>query len=99
MPTVPPFIQQIIGSVVRVVIVWLAAQFGAELSEDEIVKWTAQVLPIVLVVGWSIWQKYRGRQKLLMAAASPQVLSEKQVEGMVAAGLAPPVNTPKDQKP
>ena len=101
MPTVPPFIQQTLGVLVRAAVVWIAARFGAELSEDQAVQWTAQILPIVLVIGWSIYSKYVGRQKLMVALASPQVMTETQVEAKVSDPVVPTpsVNTLKTEVP
>jgi hypothetical protein len=96
---VNPFLQQIIGTIVRAAILWLAAKFGATLSEDELVKLTAQAVPIVAVVGWSLWQKYRGRQKLLTALATTGVRTEHEIEAAVSDGNAPAVTTAKDAVP
>ncbi len=86
-----PFFQQVIGVIVRTAIVWLAGKFGAQLSESEATRIAAQVAPVLAVMAWAIYQKYRGRLKLLTAAASPKVLTEHEVEAMVD---NPMVNTP-----
>lgn len=91
MPEIPPFIQQIIGAAVRMAVVWLAAKFGASISEDRAVEITAQVLPIVLMIGWSLYAKFHGRQKLLTALASTTVMTEHEVEAKVS---DPSVPTP-----
>ena len=94
-----PFVQQILGVIIRTSIVWLAGKFGAEISESEATKLAAQIVPIVVVVGWSIYQKYRGRLKLLTAAAAPFALTEHEVEAMVDDRLTsnPSVTTPKNE--
>ena len=94
-----PFLQQILGVLVRTAIVWLAATFGAELSHDQVTQVAAQATPIVAVLVWSIWQKYRGRQKLLTALAMPSAMTEHEVEAAVSAGDAPRVGTPKSEVP
>lgn len=101
MNMIPPFVQQIIGALVRAAVVWLAATFGAHISEDEAVKLTAQIAPVVAVLAWSLWQKYRGRQKLLTAAGSPKVMTESQVEALVKDPTVPTpsVLTPKTELP
>jgi hypothetical protein len=96
---IPPFVQQIIGVIVRVSIVWLAGKFGANLSDDEAVKYAAEIAPVLAVLAWSIYQKYRGRLKLLTAQVAPAGKTEQQIESMVNSGQAPPVNTPKDRVP
>lgn len=94
-----PFLQQILGVFVRAAIVWLAATFGAEVSEDQIVQWTAQIVPVLAVLAWSIYQKYTSRQKLLTAAATTGAKSEAEIDRIVSSGMAPSVLTPKDQVP
>lgn len=91
MPTVPPFIQQIVGALVRFAVIWLAAKFGAEISEDRAVEITAQVVPVVLMVGWSLYAKFHGQQKLLTALASTKAMTEHEVEAKVS---DPDVPTP-----
>jgi hypothetical protein len=105
MGSIPPFIQQIIGVLVRIIVVWLAgylqAKAGVTLSEDQIGQIVTYLVPVVLVLGWSLYQKHRGRVKLLVAAASPHVLTEHEVEAIVndPAKPNPSVNTPKDALP
>ncbi len=94
-----PFLQQVLGTMVRTAIVWLAAKFGATLSDDELVQLTAQIAPVVAVVSWSLWQKYRGRQKLLTALASPTPATEAQIENLIALGNPPSVTTQKCEVP
>ena len=50
-------------------------------------------------VGWSIYQKYHGRQKLLTAQVTPAGKTEREIEAIVNAGQAPPINTPKNEVP
>lgn len=98
---IPPFVQQIIGVVVRTLIVWIATKFGAKLSDDQLVQITAQVLPVVLVLTWSVWQKYHGRLKLLTALGSNKVMTEHEVETRVndPATPSPAINTAKSEVP
>jgi len=94
-----PFVQQIIGALVRTAIVWLAAKFGSTISEDKAVELTAQIAPVVIVIAWSIYQKYRGRLKLLTAQVTPAGKSEAQIDAIVDAGNAPSVMTGKHEVP
>lgn len=94
-----PFLQQVLGTIVRTVVVWLAGKVGAEVSDDQVTQITAQVVPVLLVLGWSLWQKYRNRQKLLTALGSSHRLTEHEVEAMVSAGEAPTITTPKTAVP
>jgi len=94
-----PFLRQILGTLVRAAILWLAAKFGADISDDEAVKLAGQIVPILIVVGWSVYQKYRGRLKLLAGLASSHRMTEHEVEAIVSAGDAPAVSTPKTVVP
>ena len=99
--TINPFLQQILGALVRTAIVWAATKFGAEISNDDAVKLAAQITPVIAVVAWSVGQKYHGRQKLLTALASPVVMTEHEVEAKVsdAQSPTPSVLTPKSEVP
>lgn len=100
---IPPFVQQIIGAVVRVLIVWIAAritaQGGPSFTDGQISHAVTEIVPLAAVLTWSIWQKYHGRIKLLTALSASIPMSEKQVENVAASGTNPPVNTPKNQIP
>jgi hypothetical protein len=105
MGAIPPFIQQIIGVLVRAVVVWLAGYLAANaditLSENQIGQVVTYLVPVVAVLAWSLYQKYRGRLKYLTAAASRHVMTEHEVEAIIndPAAPNPSVLTPKDQLP
>lgn len=100
----PPFIKQIVGALVRVFVVWaagyLAAKTGVSLTEDQIGQIVTWLVPVVVVVGWSLRAKFLDRLKLLMAT-SRAGLTEHEVERLVADPDVPnpPVNTRKWQLP
>jgi hypothetical protein len=100
---IPTFVQQIIGTVVRAAVMfavgWLAAHGGPQFTNDQVAKFVAEVTPVLAVLAWSIYQKYRGRQKLLTAQAAGSPVSENHVELMVSAGQSPSVLTPKHEAP
>lgn len=101
---IPPFIQQVIGSLVRAGVAALAgylAARGVVVSDDQAMQAVAWLTPLVVTLAWSIWQKFHGRQKLLVAAASPKVMTEHEVEATVAdpAVKTPSVLTPKTEIP
>lgn len=99
----PPFVQQIIGTVVRTAVAffvgWLAAHGGPTFTDDQVTKAVSEIVPIVGVLLWSFYQKYHGRQKLMTAMASNAGVSENHVEMLVASGAAPSVMTPKHEAP
>ena len=101
MGSIPPFILQILGVVVRVAVVWFADKIGVALSDDQILQVTTQVSLVLGVIAWSLYQKYRGRLKLLTACVSSKVLSERQVEAIVDNPNYPnpSVLTPKHEVP
>lgn len=100
---IPVFVQQVIGVFVRAAVIalatWVAAHGGPKFTEDQLTKVITEATPVVLVLVWSIYQKFRSRQKLLAAAASPHPLSENHVEMIVGSGQAPSVMTPRHEAP
>lgn len=105
MGSIPPFVQQILGVVVRAVVVWLAGYLAAHanvtLSEDQIGSIVTYLVPVVGVLLWAIYGMFKGRVKMLTAAASPRVLTEHELEALVSdpAVPNPSVNTPKHEVP
>lgn len=100
----PPFIQQILGTLVRHLIGLLAgvlAARGIVISDDQTTQLVTAITTVLVPIGWSIWKSFRGRQKLLTAAASPRVLTEHEVEALVANPNVPTpsVLTPKSEVP
>jgi hypothetical protein len=100
---IPPFVQSIIGVVVRAAVVflvgWVAAHGGPTFTQDQVTKFIAEATPLAAVLLWSFYQKFRARQKLMVAQAAPHPLSENNVEMLVASGQAPSVMTPKHESP
>jgi type VI protein secretion system component VasK len=102
---IPTFVQQVIGAVVRAVIIWLAAYVaahgGPSYADDQIGKIVAEATPVVLVVLWSIYQKYKSRQKLMFALASTAPTSENHVDAAMSSTQhqPPSVMTPPHEVP
>lgn len=99
---IPIFFQQIVGTFVRAALVfasgWMAAHGGPSYTDDQLAKAVTSVTPVVVAVAWSIWQKYRARQKQLTAAAIGPA-SENLVALLVGAGQAPSVLSPQHEPP
>lgn len=99
----PTIIQQWIGVLVRAAILmittWVAAHGGPSFTNDQVTKVVTDITPVLAVLLWSFWQKYKSRQKLLTAQASPIRLSERHVEMLVASGQAPSVMTERHELP
>lgn len=93
----PTFVQQVIGVVVRAAILWIAAWVAAHggptFTESQVAKIVAEATPVVLVVLWSILQKYKSHQRFQIAAAAGRPVSENHVEMMLSSGQAPSVLT------
>lgn len=100
---VPTFVQQVIGAVVRAAVIWLAAWVAAHggptYTDSEIGKVVAEATPVILVVLWSVYQKYRSRQKLMVAMASTAPVSENHLDMAVASVTPPSVLTPPHEIP
>jgi hypothetical protein len=100
---IPTLVQQIIGTVVRAAVMfavgWLASHGGPSLSNDAVTKFITEATPVAAVLVWSIYQKFKNRQQLMVAQASGAPLSENSVKAIVASGAAPSVMTPPHETP
>lgn len=96
-----PMAVEAIGAIVR----WLLTFGGAYLvklgiwNQDDAAKYIAGATLALISLGWSLYQKYGSRLKLLTAMATPGTTTEHLVEMTVAAGHAPSVTTDKGQTP
>lgn len=96
-----PLLQEALGAIIR----WALALGAGYLvragvwTDAQASTYVAALTLAALALGWSLWQKYRTRLKLVSALASPAVLSEKQVERNIAMGTAAAVSTPKNERP
>ena len=99
---IPPFVQQVLGVLTRALIIWAAgylAAHGLTISDDQTTQIVAWATPLLAALAWSIYQKYRGRLKLLTAQVTPAGKSEAQIDAIVDAGNAPSVMTGKHEVP
>lgn len=99
---IPTFVQQIIGTVVRAALVWLAAWLATRhvtISDSQVLQLAAWATPLLAALAWSVWQKYGARQKQLVAQTMRAGVTEAQVESRLANGPAPSVLTPKNEQP
>lgn len=96
-----PLVVEALGSIVR----WALTFGGAYLvkvgiwSQADATTYVAGAAMALIALGWSIYQKYGARLKLVTALASPVQISEAQVEHKIAIGATPSVTTPKDVTP
>lgn len=102
---IPPYVQQVIGVLVRAAIVWfagyLAAHGGPTFTDDQVTKAVTEIATLLAVLGWSIYTKYQSRVKYHTALASTVPMSDAQAEWKVKANpaAAPSVLTAKDEIP
>jgi hypothetical protein len=101
----PPIVADYLGSIVRTL---LAALLGYLVKRGLVdAQTTASMVTylsgILLVLGWSLWQKYGAKLMLLTAQSLPSGMTEEAVQKTLVArktlGTAPSVMTPADTKP
>lgn len=101
-----PFVMQIVGTLVRFLLAGAAAwvvQHGI-FTEAEVGRLMEGLTVASVAIGWSLYQKYRGRQKLMTALAAPAGITEIDLERHIERAKAigtplPSVTTPKDEPP
>lgn len=96
-----PLAQVALGSVLR----WALAIGAGYLvqakiwTDSEAATYVTAAALAILSLGWSMWQKYTSRRKLVVALTLPPT-TEQVVELTIASGVAlPAVTTPKDRVP
>ena len=96
-----PLAVEAIGSIIRWVLAIGAGYIVKQgiWSPEDSSKYVAAAALAIIALGWSIYQKYGMRLKLLTALATPSVTTEDQVQEKVKTGNTPSVTTPKDQTP
>jgi hypothetical protein len=101
-----PMLQQFLGSFARWLLagaaVW-AVQHGI-FTENEAAKYVEAGSLALVGIGWSLYQKYGSRLKLVTAMSSDQSMTEKELEIHIARAQAigaslPSVTTPKTEAP
>lgn len=98
-----PMLLDALGSIVRWVLAfgagWLV-QHGIWTQANATIYVTAFAAALI-ALGWSLWQKYRSRVKLLAVLNLVRGLSEQRVENRLQAKTiaVPPVSTPKNVIP
>lgn len=96
-----PLVVAAISSILRFA---LAGLFGYLVSRGvwtnaEADVYLAAAVPALIALGWSAWNNYKDRRKLVTAMASSGPVSENQVDTLVAVGMSPPLNLSKDRIP
>jgi hypothetical protein len=95
-----PMLVDALGSILRFL---LAGVFGYLVEKgvwtgEQSATFLSAAVVGILALGWSLWNKYKSRIKLVTALAS-QPSTEAQIEKMVSSGDAPSVHTAKTAIP
>lgn len=98
-----PLVVEALGSIVRAGLQILAGYlvtagiWQAEAAE----KYVGAAALALISLGWSLWQKYSMRTKLVTALAMPSGASENQAKALIDNPniVTPPVSTAKDAAP
>ena len=97
-----PIMQSAIGAILRFVLA-IAAGYVVKAgiwTASEATGYVGAAALGLLALGWSLWEKYRSRRKLVTALSMPFVATEDQVIEKIAAGVpVPSVTTRPDEVP
>lgn len=97
-----PMLQAALGAILRWGLTILATLFVNHgiWTQSEAAGYVVGASLGLLTLGWTLWNKYKGRVKFLTALKMQPGTTEAQVEARVASTLPnPPVSTPKDMAP
>lgn len=104
-----PFLVALFSMLFRYAVVMLAGALGlTHVVQPIIDQYTTEFWQLSVsvgmamsAVGYAVWRKFKDRQKLVTALASPMPMTEKQVESLVKRPdmFTPSVTTPKDAIP
>jgi hypothetical protein len=96
-----PLLVEALGAILRHFLsagaVWFVAHGIWKSSEAE--NYVSGLALFLLAVGWSIWQKYGMRSKLVVALSTASAMTEQEAATASRSPVAPSVMTPKDQVP
>lgn len=98
-----PMLAEALGSIIRAGLMVLAGYLvkAGIWNEGAATTYVTAASIGLLTLGWSIWQKYKNRLKLLTALTTPPGMTEATLEQQMASGSTPQVSvaTPKADKP
>jgi hypothetical protein len=96
-----PLLQQAIGSVLRCLLAigagWLVKHGVWESTDAK--HYVGAASMALLAIGWSLWQKYHSRVKVLTALAMPQGSTENELNTQIITKETPPISTPVNTPP
>ena len=96
-----PIVTEILGSFIRFALAGAAGILVANgvWTEAQATTFVPAIITGVLTLGWSVWQKYKSRLKLVTALATPGVNTEADIKEKIVEGGTPSTATPTDQIP
>jgi hypothetical protein len=100
-----PMLRDLLASVFRYLLgyagMWLVAKgvITSAQSDAYINEFSVGLTVAVAAVAAGLWARFKSRQKLVTAMASPFAMTEADVTRRVAHGLASSVTTPTDEVP
>lgn len=96
-----PFISQIIGVLVRTTLAGAGGYLIAHgwATQDQFNEFIAGLIPVIVAIAWSVWQKYRHLIRVNTALAMPSGTSNADLDKQIASGDAAPAVVPKTEAP
>ncbi len=98
-----PLLKEALESVARSLLKVIAGYLVARnvWSNEQAASYIAPAAVALVGLGWSLWQTYKSRRKLVTALAMPEGSTENDVKTIIKDPRidTPPVSTPKDQAP
>ena len=97
-----PILQEALGSLLRWTLMLGAAYIVKKgiWTEGDATKYVEAGVVALLTLGWSLWEKYKSRIKLLTALTMPIGSTENDLKAAVSTGIdIPALSTPTDVIP
>ncbi len=96
-----PILSAALGSIIRAALAGLAGYLvkaGIWTASDSATYVTAATL-FLLAGGWSLYEKYRSRSKVLTALMMPALSTEDELKERIKTGVTPSILTPSNTIP
>ena len=96
-----PILQAALGSIIRwalAILVGYMVKHGIW-EDTEAKTYVAAGTIAILTLGWSLWQKYHSRIKILTALTMPEGSTENELNTQIITKVTPSVTTPVNEVP
>lgn len=96
-----PILEKMLGSIIRHVLTLVVPFFVARgiWTPEEATGYVTAAVAAILVIGWSLWEKFSSQRNLVTALTMPANSTQAQVETKVKSGDTPPVTLQKNETP